>query len=114
MSRLQKYVEANYTKRANFMEHREVAELSTLLNTPVTVRDFFIGTNKKTQKEYVALIVDEKTSNFYFGSIGCVDTFKRFKQAGLKVDIQLEGLKLKFVGKTSKNGQEYIAIDFNI
>lgn len=84
-----------------FMMGREKADLEDIIGKKVTIVDF--GFMKDGEKDYVAFIVKEDETKFYFGGQVLTEDMKEFEKDGLTEDIQTEGLPVLLETRTTKD-----------
>lgn len=92
------------------MENREKAELSNIVDKVVTIRDYGFMKDEN-DKEYVAFIVDEDETSFYFGGQVLTDNIKELEDDGYGEEIK-KGLPVRLGKKMSKAKREYTTVEF--
>lgn len=93
------------------MEGRTKGECRELEGKIVTIVDygFLTGSNG----EYVVFITKEIEDSFYFGGSVLTQSFKTLDEEGYREAIQSEGVRVKLEEKRSKNGRNYVSVEFN-
>lgn len=103
-----KQVKNNLEVTLPIMEGREKGSL--VLNVDMTVQDWGYLTDHEKNEEYVAFIIKEDPSNFYFGGSVTTDKFKKIDAMGEEIVAALKanGMPVVFEEKKSKStGMRY-------
>lgn len=92
-----------------FMENREKGELTEILNTEVTLRDYDFINGKEGR--FVVFIIDQDKVHFFFGGsviTGLLDSINPEDYEELKK----EGVPVEVYKKKSKGNREYYGMTF--
>ena len=110
MSKLNDYLK-NKNSKISIMEGREKEDLKSLLDKEVTINDYdFLNGEDGI---YAVFTIKEDTESFYFASSILTEDLQAMENAGLKDDIQTEGLRIKLEERKSKNSKRtYIAVNY--
>jgi len=94
------------------MEGRTKGDCKELEGKIITISDygFLTGTNG----EYVVFICKEIDDSFYFGGSVLTQSFRILDDEGYRESILTEGVRLKLEEKRSKNGRNYVSVNFNV
>lgn len=91
-----------------FMDERDKASLSDLVGQTVHIQDFSFLNGDNGQ--YAVFIVAEDPKAFYFGNSVITDVLQQIAADGMQAELPKIGVKL--VGRKSKRGRDYIAVEF--
>lgn len=95
-----------------FMDGREKGETNELIGTVCTIRDYGFLTNDDGEP-YVAFIVDEIKSKFFFGGAVLTDRLLQLEQEGYHDEVCEEGLPILMTNaKSKKNNRSYVSVEF--
>ena len=92
-----------------FMENREKGELTDILNTEVTLRDYDFIIGKKGR--FVVFIVDQDTEHFFFGGQVITELLDSINPEEKK-ELKADGVPVEIYQKHSKNGNDYFGMIF--
>ena len=100
-----------FSVRLPFMDGREKGEMKELLGQITTITDYgFL--NNDDGSAYVAFITAERSKTFYFGGQVLTDQLAQLEAEGYHNDIINDGLPMLLGEKKSKNGKNYVTVEF--
>ena len=105
---------SNITDIMNGREKVNIDEVIATYSEGIEVIDFDILTDRKTNDEYVVLVIAEEPKSFFFGGLAITNFFKELSgedKEGTRKEVQAEHLKMKLSQKRSQNGRIYTAYE---
>lgn len=113
ISEILKKVKTELSAGLPFMEGREKGSIVADYELTINEFDFLVDTD--SQEPYVCFLVAEDTEHFFFGGGVVTEKLKRIKELLNDEELQelkLEGLKVRFVKKKSKDkNREYMDLE---
>lgn len=101
-----------FSVRLPFMDGRDKGETGELLGQVSTITDYGFLPNEQGEM-YVAFIVKERSSKFYFGGTVLTDRMAQLDAEGYHDAIVEEGLPMLMTEqKSRKGGRTYVAVEF--
>ena len=98
----------------NGREKVAIDEVIAAYPDSIEVIDFDILTDRKTNDEYVVLVIKEEPKSFFFGGLAITNFFKDLcgeDKDGTRAEVQSEHLVMKLSQKRSQNGRIYTAYE---
>lgn len=94
-----------------FMENREKGSLHEITDRTATITDFgFL--KDENNSEYVVFIVQEDSTNFYFGGKVLTEDLYDLESDGYGEEIRTKGLPVRLERVMSKNKREYTKVTY--
>lgn len=95
-------------KGITFMDDRQKGDIKTLVGETIHVDDF--GFIKRRDGEYAVISTVEHPDKFYFAGLALTDIVRQVEEDGMRDALKSQGIKLSM--KRSKNGRDYMSVEF--
>lgn len=91
-----------------FMDDRQKGDIKSLVGETIHVDDF--GFIKGRDGEYAVISTVEHPDKFYFAGLALTDIVRQVEEDGMRDALKSQGIKLSM--KRSKNGRDYMNVEF--